>query len=207
MISYPTYRFESGLPLYGFNYIVGVDEAGRGPGAGPVVASAVKIPYDVHKKFLGRVRDSKTLSEKARNSLSEEINLECDVGVGVITNEIIDEINILEATKLAMFMAVKELNEADFLLIDGTVKLYGLNIPQVQMIKGDSRILSISAAGIIAKVTRDAMMYELDKKYPIYMWKKNKGYLTKEHMKAIQEYGPCKYHRKTFKRVKEYVNG
>ena len=205
-MSNPDYSFEASALYNGFNNPVGLDEVGRGPGAGPVVAAAVYIPPGEFSQFLGRVKDSKKLTELRRVDLAREIVKVCDVGIGTIDNNIIDEINILEATKLAMLMALSEIKvKYDYAFIDGTVKLNNLQCEQQQVIRGDSKVLSIAAASIVAKVARDHYMYELDKLFPLYRWASNKGYLTKDHRDAIITYGPCEYHRKSFKGVKEYI--
>lgn len=206
MTQIPDYTFEAEALALGFKYPVGVDEVGRGCGAGPVVAAAVNMPPGAIAQFTGRVKDSKKVSEKKRVELAREIQETCDVGIGMIDNDIIDQINILEATKLAMRMALENLGQGyDYAYIDGTVKLEGLDVPQTQVIKGDAKVISIAAASIVAKVARDHLMYELDKFFPLYGWGNNKGYLTKQHRSAIITYGPCEYHRKSFKGVKEYV--
>lgn len=201
----PTYEYEDAMIDKGYNFIVGVDEAGRGPGAGPVVAGAVWMPSIVIPYFQGKINDSKKLTAKKRTELYDLITSKCGVGVGIINNNIIDEVNILEATKMAMIRAINELPQPDYVLIDGTVVLKNIGCPQRQLIKGDSLSLSIAAGSIIAKVIRDSIMGKLHEEYPIYGWDTNKGYLTEKHMAAIKEYGPCIYHRLTFKKVKEYV--
>lgn len=206
MSQMPDYAYEASALELGFKYVVGIDEVGRGCGAGPVVASAVCMPPSSIAQFTGRVKDSKKIAEKKRVELAREIAEVCDIGIGMIDNDIIDQINILEATKLAMRLALEHLNYGyDYAYIDGTVKLENLDVPQVQVIKGDNKVLSIAASSIVAKVARDHLMYELDKYFPLYGWKNNKGYLTKQHRDAIITYGPCEHHRKSFKGVKEYV--
>lgn len=202
-MEYPTYDMEMELTKLGFNYIVGVDEAGRGPGAGPVVATAVYIPPDVVSVLAGRVNDSKKLTHKKRVELYQEIKDTCCWSSQVIDAEIIDEINILEATKIAMRNAVEGLEYYDYVLVDGTVDLtkYLKGVPTQQVIKGDAKSISIAAASVIAKVTRDNIMLELHKEFPIYGWDRNKGYLTKEHIEAINTYGITTYHRASFKKV------
>lgn len=195
-----TYEFEDKVKEKGYLYIAGVDEAGRGPGAGPVVASAVRIPDHVIPSLTGKVKDSKKLSPGRREELFEVIINTCDYGVGIIDNRIIDEINILEATKLAMLKAIDDLKFVDYVLIDGTVEL-NLDLPQQQIIKGDNLSISIAAASIIAKVTRDEIMEMLHNIYPIYGWDRNKGYLTREHIEAIKEYGITGFHRQSFSKV------
>jgi len=197
----PGYFLEKEVISRGYNFVAGVDEAGRGPGAGPVVASAVRIPSARVEELIELgVNDSKKLSEKRREALYEEIITTCDYGIGIINNDIIDEINVLEATKLAMVKAINDLMLCDFALIDGTVILK-IPIEQKQIIKGDSKSISIAAASILAKVTRDRIMYNLHEKFPIYHWNTNKGYLTAKHIVAIKKYGITEYHRLSFKRV------
>jgi len=201
-MNFPTYDYENELKKHGFKYVVGVDEAGRGPGAGPVVAGAVNIPDNKHADFFGRVKDSKKLSEKRREALYDDIMEHCYTGIGIVDNHLIDKINILEATKIAIAYAINEIQVMDYVLIDGRFNLEYLHgIDASCLVKGDSISVSIAAASIIAKVTRDRIMYRLHEEYPIYNWKNNKGYLTKEHVEAIKLYGPCEYHRITFNKV------
>ena len=198
----PDYSIENSAICKGFCYIAGADEVGYGPGAGPVVAAAVRIPNG-HVKFLleaGKIRDSKRLSAKHREEAHKELIKICDYGIGIINNDIIDEINILEATRLAMTKAVYDLECCDYVIIDGNVELRNISLPQEQVIKGDNKCISVAAASIIAKVTRDSMMQDLHNKFPIYHWDSNKGYLTKAHLKALKKYGPCPYHRLSYKR-------
>ncbi len=198
----PDYSLEKAASKRNFRAIAGIDEAGRGPGAGPVVAAAVVIPYSHVDMFLkaGKIRDSKKVSAKWREEVYKDIIEQCDYGIGVINNDIIDEINVLEATKLAMIAAINGLKHCDYLLIDGNMEL---NLPHTQqsVIKGDSISISIAAASILAKVTRDEIMCDLHGIFPIYDWNKNKGYLTKGHIKAINMYGITEFHRLSFKRV------
>jgi len=198
---FPTYEFEDELKGQGYDFIAGVDEAGRGPGAGPVYAAAVRIPEYYITTLMGRVKDSKKLSAKKRDGLYDMITHNCDYGVGVIDNRIIDEINILEATKLAMQKAINDLKYVNYVLIDGTVKVSGIGVPQKQIIKGDNLSLSIAAASVVAKVARDEMMKTLHYVYPVYNWVKNKGYLTKEHIEMLRLYGPTEFHRRSFNKV------
>lgn len=198
--NFPDYIYEDKVKVKGYYYIAGIDEAGRGPGAGPVVASAVRIPDYIIPTLMGKVKDSKKLSAKRREELFEMITNTCDYGIGIIDNNIVDEVNILEATKLAMRKAISDLEYVDYVLIDGTVKL-DIDLPQQQIIKGDNLSISIAAASIVAKVTRDEIMKMLHNVYPIYGWNKNKGYLTKHHIKAIQEYGTTEFHRRSFSKV------
>ena len=188
----------------GFARIAGVDEAGRGPLAGPVVAAAVVLPPSFS---VPGVNDSKKLSAPKRETLYEAIYTEADgVGVGIIDADEIDRINILRASLLAMAKAVDKLPVApDYLLIDGTFPIAS-SIPQKAIPKGDSRSISIAAASIIAKVTRDRLMAEYHILYPEYNFKKHKGYPTKAHRDAIKIHGCCPIHRKTFKGAKEYAS-
>lgn len=198
----PDYSLEKAANKKGFRVIAGVDEVGYGPGAGPVVAAAVMIPVNCVDMFLesGKIKDSKRLSVNRREEMYKKIVEECDYGIGIINNDIIDEINILEATKLAMIAAVNGLNYCDYILVDGTVEL-NINHTQQSVIKGDNISISIAAASIIAKVTRDEIMCDLHEIFPIYNWKGNKGYLTKGHIEAINMYGITEFHRLSFKRV------
>jgi len=181
--------------------IAGIDEAGRGPLAGPVVAAAVVLPSGC---VLPGIRDSKKTTKKERKNLFWEIvNNAESVGVGIVGPEIIDEINILESTKLAMKTAVEDLTLIpDILLIDA-VKLTKVDIKQKSMFKGESVSASIAAASIIAKVVRDDMMVDYHEKYPAYNFKSHKGYSTKAHMELIQTHGPCPIHRMSFNKVKD----
>lgn len=196
------YEMETELKTLGFAHILGVDEAGRGPGAGSVVAAAVCIPEEVVPDFLGRVNDSKKVSKKKRELLYDEIMEKCVVGVKEVPASVIDEINILEATKLAMARAVEEHDYFDYVLVDGTVDLgKHIDCSFMPVIKGDSKSISIAAASIIAKVYRDRKMMELHNIFPVYSWNKNMGYLTKDHIEAIQTYGITEFHRVSFRRV------
>ena len=177
-----------------YKNIAGIDEVGRGPLAGPVVSCAVILPYD----FDVPVRDSKKLTEKKRLEFYEKILERASaVSLGIIDSKKIDEINILEATKLSMINAIKNLEVSpDFLLIDAlSLKV---DIPQVAIIGGDDKSISIAAASIVAKVTRDEIMREYDKTYPDYGFAKHKGYGTKQHREAILEHGTCQIHRISF---------
>jgi ribonuclease HII len=199
--NFATYEIEEEVKGQGYSFVAGVDEVGRGAGVSNVVAAAVIIPEEYLPKLMGRVKDSKKLSERKREALYEEIIQNCEYGIGKIDNNVIDEINILEATKLAMRDALLCLKNVDYALVDGTVKLHDLWVPQQQVIRGDSKSISIAAASIIAKVIRDEEMRTLHWIWPQYGWIRNKGYLTKEHLTALKEYGPCKYHRMSFRRV------
>ncbi len=184
------------------DFICGIDEVGRGPLAGPVVAGAVILPKDCDILYLN---DSKKLSEKRREALYKEIDEKAvSWSIGVTGPERIDKINILNATYEAMSEAVTRLAVVpDILLIDA-VHIPDMDIPEVSIIKGDAKSVSISAASIMAKVTRDHMMQEYDSLYPEYKFAKNKGYGTAEHTAALREYGPCPIHRTTF--IKKFIN-
>jgi ribonuclease HII len=187
----------------GYQRIAGVDEVGRGPLAGPVVAAAVILPKDgIGQKLF----DSKKISSKKRENLYERILSEAlGVGIGIIGQEEIDLLNIFQATLKAMALAVENLPiSPDFILIDGPHGLK-LPIPQKPIKKGDQLSNSIAAASIMAKVTRDRMMLEWHQKYPQYNFAKHKGYGTKEHRQAIEKFGVSELHRKTFRGVKEYL--
>jgi len=179
--------------------LAGVDEAGRGPLAGPVVAASVVLPYNLK---LDGINDSKKLSEEERNRLYDEImDKAIAVGVGIVEPQIIDQINILQATFKAMEDAVFNMEqEIDLILVDGnqTIPLANANIKQHSIVKGDYKSISIAAASIIAKVTRDRIMIEYDSLYPNYNWKSNKGYGSFDHKTAIKEFGPTKIHRMSF---------
>ena len=197
MLEYENSLYEKGITL-----IAGVDEVGRGPLIGPVVTAAVILPKGYFHKD---IKDSKKLTEKKREEMYEIITRDAlAIGIGISSEKIIDEINILEATKKAMKEAIKNLEVTpEHVLIDA-VKL-DIDIPTTSIIKGDALSESIAAASIIAKVTRDRMMDEMDKEYPMYDLKNNKGYGTKKHLEALEEYGPCKYHRFTFAPVKNSI--
>ena len=176
--------------------ICGIDEAGRGPLAGPVVAGAVVLPKDCRILY---VNDSKKLSEKKREMLYDVIlNEAVSVGVGIVSPERIDEINILNATYEAMREAINNLTVKPDILLNDAVTIPGVDIEQVPIIKGDAKSLSIASASIIAKVTRDRLMYHYDELYPEYGFAKHKGYGTKLHTDVLKEIGPCPIHRKTF---------
>lgn len=196
-------KYEKELYNDGYTLIAGVDEVGRGPLVGPVVAAAVILPKNYKLEGL---TDSKKLSEAKRNYFDEIIKRDAiSYGIGVIDNNIIDEVNIYEATKLAMKQAISNLKiKPDYVLTDA-MKL-DIDIDFKPLIKGDLRSLSISAASVIAKVYRDKLMYLLDKKYPYYNFKNNKGYPTKDHIEAIKKYGIIKEHRISYHPVSEYIN-
>ena len=196
--------FENHYLMKGYKYIVGVDEAGRGPLAGPVVAAAVILP----QAFLHTsIKDSKKLTKKKREELFTLIHeVARSVGVGIVDERKIEEINILNAALLAMKTAISALEKKpDFILVDGNVKL-NTDIPQKTIKKGDSKSISIAASSIIAKVTRDRIMYQYHRTYPSYNFESHKGYGTKEHIEAIKKHGIIKIHRRTFAPIKEFID-
>ena len=177
-------------------WICGIDEVGRGPLCGPVVASAVILPKDCQILYLN---DSKKLSEKKREELYDVIMEQAiAVGIGMASPQQIDEMNILQATYEAMRQAIAGLKVKPAVLLNDAVTIPGVEIPQIPIIKGDAKSVSIAAASIIAKVTRDRMMVEYDRIYPGYDLASNKGYGTKVHMEALRTIGPCEIHRSTF---------
>ena len=188
-----------GWPL---KLIAGIDEAGRGPWAGPVVSAVVVLN---EKNIPDGLNDSKKISEKKRLSLYSSIYNFHSVGVGISSIEEIDRMNVLQATFLSMNRAVEDLNpQPEYILVDGNLDP-GLNFKTKCIIKGDSISISIAAASVIAKVTRDNLMLKLDKEFPNYNWKKNKGYGTAEHRNALELHGPCKYHRKSFSPINKML--
>lgn len=195
-------EFENNLHSTGLKYIAGIDEAGRGPLAGPVVVGIAIMKPD---SFIEGVNDSKKLSEKKREQLYEQIISEAiDWTVGIVDQKEIDEINILNATKKALHMAISNLKvKPDIILVDALEHIDTYGIPYTSIIKGDAKIYSISVASIIAKVTRDRIMQKYDEIYPEYGFSGHKGYGTAKHIQAIKEYGPCSLHRKTF--IKKFV--
>ena len=198
------FEFETKASHQGFKNIAGIDEAGRGPLAGPVVAAAVIFPSQVN---IPGLNDSKKLSNKKREELFPKIQeISVSYGVAVVGQKVIDKINILQAARLAMKQAVETLKiTPGLLLIDGNQKIDS-TLNQWAIVKGDSRSLSIAAASVLAKVTRDRIMDDYHKLYPQYEFNRHKGYGTKLHRNLIQEHGPCPIHRNTFKGVSEYIN-
>lgn len=200
------YKYELEEFSKGKSLICGVDEVGRGPLAGPVVSSAVILPpLTVDSDFIEweGLNDSKKLSIKKREAFYNRLLEHPDVhiGIGIVSEQIIDRINIFRATQLSMRRAISNLDiKPDCLLIDGML-LPGIKIYQRKIINGDALSLSIAAASVIAKVTRDNIMCEYHKKYPQYGFDKHKGYGTKEHLRSLKEYGPCKIHRRSFKPI------
>lgn len=195
-------RHERKLNSSGYTLIAGIDEAGRGPLAGPVVAGACILKEFT---FNEEIDDSKKLSARKRERAYEEILRKAFVGIGIIDEKTIDKINIYQATRRAMELAIKNLPvEPEYAIVDGSMRLEAA-CPVKCIISGDSKSLSIAAASIIAKVTRDRLMLEYDKKYPHYGFARHKGYGTSYHKKALQEYGPSSIHRFSFSPVKEAV--
>lgn len=194
-------KYEKELYKKNISLIAGVDEVGRGPLVGPVVAAAVILPKNYE---LFGLTDSKKLSEKKRDAFYEILQTDAiAIGIGVISAKIIDEVNIYEASKLAMKEALSNLKiKPEYVLIDAMP--LDLDVDSTSIIHGDALSLSIAAASVIAKVTRDKMMYDLDKVYPMYDLAHNKGYGTKKHIAAIKEYGITKYHRLSYKPVSDY---
>ena len=195
--------YEKELYKDGINLICGVDEVGRGPLVGPVVACACILPVNYQLKGLN---DSKKLTEKKREELYPLLIKDAiSYGIGIIDAKIIDEVNIYEASKLAMLQAISKLSvKPEHVLIDA-MKL-DLDIPSTSIIHGDALSLSIAAASVIAKVTRDHMMMELDEKYPMYGFKEHKGYPTKKHLEALKKYGPLDNYRFTYRPVRDLIN-
>ena len=182
-------------------YICGIDEVGRGPFAGPVVAGAVILPKDCNILY---INDSKKLSAQKREALYDQIMKEAiAVGLGVVSPEVIDEINILQATYEAMRIAINKLGIVPDILLNDAVNIPKVNIRQIPIVKGDAKSISIAAASIVAKVTRDRMMEEYGKIYPEYNFAGNKGYGSSEHIEALKKFGPSPIHRKSF--IKNYV--
>ena len=188
--------FENEKKLNGYKMVAGVDEAGRGPLAGPVFAACVILPDDC---VIEGINDSKKLSEKKRELLFDEITEKAIAySIAGIDEKIIDEVNILNATHMAMNKAVDEMDiKPDFVLIDGN-SIKNMTTPHQTIVKGDSKSISIAAASILAKVSRDRFICEIADKYPEYEFKKHKGYGTKVHTDALKKYGPCEIHRKSF---------
>ncbi|NLM69713.1 MAG: ribonuclease HII [Firmicutes bacterium] len=195
-------ELEKQLWSKGYRYVAGVDEAGRGPLAGPVVAAAVVLPQEID---LQEIKDSKKLTAKRRRELADQIYEIGLVGIGTATHTEIDQLNILQATFLAMQRAVAKLQtqiNLDFCIVDGNQTIPGLFIRQQAVVKADASCSAVAAASIVAKVYRDALMQEYDLQYPEYGFAQHKGYPTKRHLAALAEYGPSPIHRISFARVK-----
>ncbi|MEM0948458.1 MAG: ribonuclease HII [Pseudomonadota bacterium] len=192
----PDLSFETALRRQGVHRVAGVDEAGRGPLAGPVVAAAVVLRGKVPPKG---VADSKKLSAARREAVFERIEACCHVGVGIASVEEIDRLNILRASHLAMCRALESLPiPADYALIDGNMVPQDLSIPAEPVVKGDARCASIAAASIVAKVSRDRIMVDLAQQYPDYGWDRNAAYPTPEHLRALRDFGVTPHHRRSF---------
>jgi len=213
-MTWPNLKEEKKLWKNNFKLVVGLDEAGRGPLAGPVVAAAVLINSQSNfKSFPKGIRDSKQLTAKKREALLQLLICHPDLkwGIGKVSEKKIDRINILEATKLAMKKAIddlslklkKENSKIDFLLLDGNFKIE-IDIPQRSIIKADQKVFSCAIASIFAKVSRDKIMEKYAKKFPNYAFERHKGYPTRYHFKVLREYGPSVIHRKTFQPVKRF---
>ena len=209
-MKYPNLKEEKKLWRKGFKKVACLDEAGRGSLAGPVVAGAVTIrksdfrKFNIGKSDFSAIKDSKKLSAKKREEFYKILtkNPQIEWGIGRVSERVIDKINILEATKLAMIKAIKKLKrKPNFLILDGNFKI-DLKTPQKSIVKADEKVFSCSAASIIAKVTRDKRMRKFHKKYPKYGFDRHKGYPTKHHFKMLKKYGPCKIHRKSFRPIK-----
>lgn len=197
-------KYEKELYDKGITLIGGVDEVGRGPLVGPVVASCVVLPVNYE---LPGLTDSKKLSEKKREQLYDIIMRDAiSVGVGIVGPEKIDEINILEASRLAMKIAIENLDVKPEFILSDAMKLTNIDIPYQDIIHGDALSLSIAAGSVIAKVTRDRMMYDLDKEYPEYGFAKHKGYPTKAHIENLEKYGVLPNYRFTYKPVSDLIN-
>jgi len=223
-MKYPNFSEERKLWRKGYRFVIGLDEAGRGPLAGSVIAAAVMInsklktqnskPQLKVQNLLKEIKDSKKLSPKKREELFKILinHPQIQWGIGKVSEKVIDKINILEATKLAMKRAIKNLEKKwrrtvlrYFLILDGSFKI-SVNIPQKSIIRADEKVMSCAAASILAKVTRDRIMKREHKKYPQYGFAQNKGYGTKKHLNALQKYGPSVIHRTTFGPVQFYLS-
>jgi len=200
--SVASYEFEEELHNAGITNVVGIDEAGRGALCGCVVAAAVIVPPEAVGDLLGEVKDSKKLTPKKREKLFDIITSTCYYAIDEVDNTLIDEMNILEATKVAMTNCVYKLPTAEYALIDGNMSFKSLPIPYRSLVGGDALSISIAAASILAKVYRDSLMISLDNVYPGYGLAKHKGYGTKEHREAIKRLGPSPIHRLSFGCVK-----
>lgn len=198
-------RFERECYQMGYHYPAGIDEVGRGPLAGPVVAASVILPKNCKIKGLN---DSKKIPKSKHEAIYQEINEKAlAIGIGIIDNQVIDQVNIYEATQIAMLAALKEMQKngpkADYLLIDA-MKL-DIDLPQESIIKGDANSLSIAAASVVAKVTRDRIMSDFDQTYPGYGFSQNAGYGTKGHLEGLRELGVTPIHRRSFEPIKSMV--
>jgi len=213
---YANFNEELNLWKHGYRVVVGLDEVGRGPLAGPVIAAAIylasakfkvqssKFKMTIQNSKFSEIRDSKKLTARQRDEWYNILTMHPDIkwGIGIVSEKMIDRINIFEATKLAMKRAIKDLGiEPEFLLLDGRFTLEELSISQKAIIRGDEKVFSCAAASIIAKVTRDRLMCRLSNKYPEYGFERHKGYGTRFHRETLKKHGPCQIHRKSFRPV------
>jgi len=200
----PHLREEQALYSLGYRRIAGLDEAGRGALAGPVVAAAVVLPPEPDFPWVPMVKDSKLLQEKTRRHVFDCMN-ECSIemGIGVVEPDIIDTVNILNATRRAMKLALSALAEPPGYLLIDAVRLRYMSVPQKAIIRGDRTVLSIACASVVAKVTRDRIMVELDGRYPGYRFARHKGYGTREHMECLRRHGACGIHRMTYSPLRD----
>ena len=202
----PSFAEEKLLRAQGYRFIAGVDEVGRGALMGPVLAAAVILPDSFRARWKSRVRDSKQLTHKEREYLYDFIKeVAITFGIGESSNEVIDSIGIARATKLAMIAAIRQLNPSPHFLLIDYVHLEETSLPQKGITHGDSLVFSIACASIIAKVTRDRLVTEMDKDFPGYGFAGHKGYGTEEHLKCLREKGPCRLHRRSFRPVTEMI--
>ena len=216
-MKYPNLKEEKKLWKKGYKRVACLDESGRGPLSGPVVAAAVMIENcELKIENLKKLKDSKKLSAKKREEFYKILtnHPKIEWGIGRVSEKVIDKINILEATKLAMKRAIRNLNcklkianlkKVDYLILDGNFKINS-EIPQKSIVKADEKVFSGAAASILAKVTRDRIMQRYGKKFPKYGFDRHKGYPTKLHLRMLKKYGPCEIHRKTFSPVKKLLN-
>jgi ribonuclease HII len=198
---------EKSLYKQGYQYVAGIDEVGRGPLAGPVVAAAVIMPQKIRgSEWVDQVKDSKLLSSAQRERLYNRIvKISLSFGIGIISSQVIDTQGIAKATRLAMKQAVEQCNPSPVYLLIDYIKLPEVSLPQKGVVNGDSICFSIACASILAKVTRDRIMVELDKEYPGYGMARHKGYGTKEHLDSLTRLGPCFIHRRSFQPIKETI--
>ena len=202
----PSFAEEKLLRSQGYRFIAGVDEVGRGALMGPVLAAAVILPDSFRARWKSRVRDSKQLTHEEREYLFDFIKaVAITFGIGESSNEVIDSIGIAKATKLAMMAAIRQLNPSPHFLLIDYVHLEEMSLPQKGITHGDSLVFSIACASIIAKVTRDRLVTEMDKDFPGYGFAGHKGYGTEEHLKCLREKGPCRLHRRSFSPVTEMI--
>jgi ribonuclease HII len=202
--SLPNFREEQALLSSGYRRIAGLDEAGRGALAGPVVAAAVVLPAEPDFPWVPMVRDSKLLQAKVRQRIFDAMS-ECriEMGVGVVEPDVIDAVNILNATMKAMKLALAELAEPPGYLLIDAVRLRNVPVPQKAIIRGDRTVLSIACASVVAKVTRDRIMLELDERYPGYEFGRHKGYGTRIHLECLRRYGASRIHRMTYSPLRD----